>query len=357
MHFVSPPRSSSSSAGTCAPHLIHSYTIPDFSKEKSSFYKGKGFLLLNLSSRTICYQRSMLTKRSQMVLSQSSSKEIAVVPSTYDIVGDIAIFRLSDRCKAQSVAEVIMRVHKNLKTVLAQTGAVTGDFRLRSLSCVAGENRTVTVHKESGCLFSVDVEKCYFSPRLSHERLRISNLVEEGETVINMFAGVGCFSVLIAKNVASARVFSIDINPEAIRFLKENVRRNRVYGKVIPLLGDSETIIKSYLCHIADRVLMPLPEKAFAFLPTALLALKRSGGWVHYYGINHAKKNEDVVEKTKKVVAEKLTALDFKFEVPFSRVVRSVGPNWYQTVLDLHILRFPTNLNNASSYVSMRDES
>ena len=101
---------------------------------------------------------------------------------------------------AQAVADQIMSIHKGVKTVFIQTSRIAGDFRIRDLKLVAGENKTTTKYKESGCVFAVDVEKCYFSPRLLHERSRIAHLVSNGETVVNMFAGVGCFSIIIAKN-------------------------------------------------------------------------------------------------------------------------------------------------------------
>jgi tRNA (guanine37-N1)-methyltransferase len=165
--------------------------------------------------------------------------------------------------------------------------------------------------------------------------MRIARLVENGEVVVNMFSGVGCFSIITAKHSSAQKVYSIDVNRSAIQHLKENVRLNRVYGKVIPLLGDAKEVVKTKLCHVADRVLMPLPEKALEYLPYALLALKKTGGWIHFYYFEHAKKNENPVEKVKTKVAEKLENLGVVFEIPYGRVVRTTGPNWYQTVLDI----------------------
>jgi tRNA (guanine37-N1)-methyltransferase len=105
-------------------------------------------------------------------------EELTPVYGSFDIVGDIAIIRLTDASKknAERIADALMSVQGNVKTVLAQTSAVGGEFRLRRLTYVAGENRTNTVHKESGCVFSVDLDKCYFSPRLGHERAGIASL-------------------------------------------------------------------------------------------------------------------------------------------------------------------------------------
>jgi len=279
-----------------------------------------------------------LRRRLRKILSEFLPPDESVyIYNSYDIVGDIAILRLTDKSRrhSQIIAEAIMSVHKNVKTVLVQTSLVHGDFRLRKLEYITGENKVTAVHKESGCRFSVNLGECYFSPRLFYERMRIAKQVRNGEFIVNMFAGVGCFSIVIAKHSNAEKVYSIDINPAANQNMQENVRLNRVYGKVIPILGDAKDVIEKRLCHVADRVLMPLPEKAFEYLPYALLTLKKACGWIHYYDFEHAKKNENPIEKVKLKVAEKLGSLGVAFEIPFGRVIRTTGPNWYQIVLDI----------------------
>jgi len=281
-----------------------------------------------------------LRKRQRKKLSNTLSLEgTSKVYNSFDVVGDIAIIRMppASRVSAETVAKAILKRHLNVKTVLLQTSPVSGDLRLRRLTHVAGENKTITVHKEFGCSFVVDVAECYFSPRLSHERMRIAKLVASNETVVNMFAGVGCFSIIIAKHANPKKVFSIDVNLAAVQFMQENIRLNRVYGKITPLLGDSKEIVNSRLQKLADRVLMPLPEKALEYLPYALAALKSAGGWIHYYGLEHAKKTENPKEKTKLKVTRALDASSVDFEVPFVRVVRSTGPNWFQLVADIQV--------------------
>jgi tRNA (guanine37-N1)-methyltransferase len=266
-----------------------------------------------------------------------SPEDLAYVYNSYDIVGDIAIVRLTEASQkhGQAVAEAILRVHKNVKTVLGQKSPICGDYRLRELEFIAGEKKTSTIHKESGCLFSVDVRECYFSPRLSYERMRIAKQVKNREVIANMFAGVGCFSIIIAKHSDADKVYSIDVNPVAVKKMQENVGLNRLYEKVVPILGDAKDIIEERLCHIADRVLMPLPGKALEYLSYASLGLKEAGGWIHYYDFEHAKKNENPILKIKVKVAEKLESLGADFQIPFGHVVRATGPNWYQIVLDI----------------------
>jgi tRNA (guanine37-N1)-methyltransferase len=286
-----------------------------------------------------------LRKRLREKLSETLSAEtLSKVSNSFDIIGDIAIIKVmcGNIADAERVAKKIMDVHRNIKTVLTPLTCITGDFRVRELSLLAGEDKTSTLHKESGCIFMVDVEKTYFSPRLSFEHQRIANLVKSNETVVNMFAGVGCFSIIIAKTVSPVKVYSIDFNPTALKCMEKNVNINKVQGSVFPILGDSKDIISAQLGGIADRVLMPLPEKALEYLPYALSALKSSGGMIHYYDFQHAPGKENPIEKTKLMVAKKLDNLGVSYVFVNSRVMRPTGPNWYQTVLDIQVDALPS---------------
>ena len=271
--------------------------------------------------------------------STTEDNSIAGFSNSFDIVGDIAITKLPNSSpeNASAVAEAIMNCNSGIKTVLAQTSKIEGEFRLRGLTCIRGEQKTRTIHKEHGCIFAVDVEACYFSPRLSGERLRISKLVQPDETVVNLFAGVGCFSILIAKRVPTAKVYSVDMNPDAYEFMLENTRLNRTFGHVFPMLGDAKTIVETQLHGVADRILMPLPEKALEYLPFALKALKPSGGWLHVHVFEHAAKKESATEKAKTRISDALDSLGVKHDFGTVREIRSIGPNWSQIAADVHI--------------------
>jgi tRNA (guanine37-N1)-methyltransferase len=258
---------------------------------------------------------------------------------SYDIVGDVAVIRIPELLEQHSslIAEAILNIHKEVKAVWSQTSSVSGDYRLRQLKFLSGEKKIKTIHREHGCVFKVNLKKAYFSPRLSYERQRIAKLVQPREVVLNMFAGVGCYSISIAKHSEPLKVFSVDINPDAIRFLKENIRHNRVADTVVPILGDAKEVINAKFLTAADRVLMPLPEKAYEYIVPALSALKLEGGWVHYYGFQHARKDENPVEKIEAKVSKKLRRLGVSFKVEFGRVVRPIGPRWYQVALDIQV--------------------
>jgi tRNA (guanine37-N1)-methyltransferase len=268
-------------------------------------------------------------------------EELEKVNKSFDVVGDIAIIKVPPflNSKKKIIAEAIVAANKSVKTVLNQTGSVTGDFRLRKLEHIWGEPGTETVYREYGCMFKVDLATTYFSPRLSYERIRIGKLGRSGEVVVNMFAGVGSFSIILAKYSPIKVVYSIDINPHATRLMRENVLLNRLEGKVICIRGDAEEILKEKFMGSIDRILMPLPAKASEYLTTAIEALKNEPGFIHYYDFVYASRTECPIEKLLGNIRNKLNQLKVQFSITTSRIVRTVGPRRYQIAVDIIILK------------------
>lgn len=264
--------------------------------------------------------------------------EAAQVYSAFDQVGDVVIVKIPDALAAKKglIAQAILDNVKTAKAVFAQASAVRGDFRVRDLEFLAGENRTVTEYKEHGCRFKVDVAKAYFSPRLSTERQRIAGLVGENETIVNMFAGVGTYSIVVAKANNTCRVYSIDSNPVAHELCVQNAKLNKVADRVIPVCADAADAIKNELAGVADRVLMPLPERAKEFIEPAVSALKEKGV-VHYFAHVRADGKKDAKELGKKDAYEAFKEYDH--EVTETTVVREVGPRLYQIVADVSVSR------------------
>jgi tRNA (guanine37-N1)-methyltransferase len=259
------------------------------------------------------------------------------LPRAIDLVGDIAIIEIPPELDAYKriIGEAILETHKNVRTVLAKAGAISGTYRLREFSVIAGEPKTETIHREHGCQYYVDLAKAYFSPRLSYEHKRVASLIEEGETVIDLFAGVGPFAIQIAKTHENVEVYAIDVNPNAVEFLKRNIRLNRVEGKVHPILGDAKQVVKERLSGVADRVIMNLPEKAIEFVEAACTTIKSTGGIVHFYSFVSA---SDSLENVKLRFIEAVEQCGRKVEkIFFSRLVRATAPYKWQAVIDAKI--------------------
>lgn len=275
----------------------------------------------------------MLKKALENVLSEKESEELF---SAFDQVGEIIIVRIPESLlpKKKIIGEKLLEQVKTARSVFYQSSSVEGDFRTRNLEIIAGEDNTVTEYKEFGCRFIVDVEKAFFSPRLSTERDRISNLVQDGEIVINMFGGVGMFSIIAAKR-KKCTVYNIDINPIAANLCEKNIELNKLAGKIISIQGDAAQIVEERLKDKGDRVLMLLPERSDEFLSSAISATK-SNGIIHYYSHIHADKKSQAAKNSEKHYQD---ISPVKSKILYSKIVRAVGPRYYQTVVDVRITK------------------
>ncbi len=254
------------------------------------------------------------------------------VATGVDVIGDIAVVRLTGftRPEKKRLGEALLKEVKNVVGVFEQEGGIEGEYRLRSLKHLAGDKKTLTLHRENGCVFKVDVAQCYFSPRLSTERLRIAKEVAKEERVLNMFAGVGPFSVPIAK-FAGARVTSCEINDLACDLHEENDRLNRVEGLVQVMRGDASDLPRKTSLKF-DRILMPHPSQADKFLPVAL-ALAKNGAIMHYY--RHVLGGDD--QEARESMSRELSQLLPPKATYKLRRVREVGPRWVEMAADVKV--------------------
>jgi len=262
---------------------------------------------------------------------------LASLPKSIDIIGQVAVIEIPLELHEHRarIGEAILEVNSKVHTVLAKASPISEKYRVREFEIIAGKGETLTTHREFGCMYRLDVRKVYFSPRLSFEHERMASQVKEGETVLDMFSGVGPFSILIAKRVGKVRVYAIDANPDAILFLNENIILNKVQGRVTPVLGDAGTIIKEHFAGKADRVIMNLPEEALRFIDSACMALKPTGGIVHYYSFAIepdplGRANEDLEQAVLKSGRKIESSLNV-------RTVKSTAPHEWQVAIDAKV--------------------
>ena len=268
------------------------------------------------------------------------AQELARLTKGVDIIGDIAIVKIPDehRGKKHRIAESLLDFAPNLRVVLEQIAPVSSQFRTRKLEWLAGEDRTETVHSEFGCRYRVNVETTYFSPRLGRERKRIADLVSTGECVVNFFAGVGSFSIMIARHSHPSRIYSLDINSAAVRYHDMNNILNGVRDRIDLICGDANRLVAASLVGRADRVLLPLPELAFESLPTAKSALRNERGMVHCYVFVNSNRRSEAGQQALLEIRPALGQLGVTGEHVKAHVVRSVGPCRYQVCLDIHMM-------------------
>lgn len=275
--------------------------------------------------------------------------EAALAYSAFDQIGHVIIVRVPDglRHRRAEIGRALLAAVKPATTVYAQSSDVTGEHRTRGLELIAGADEPVTVYVEHGCRIEVDVREAFFSPRLSTERQRVAAAMSDGETVLNMFGGVGAFSI-VAAMARKCTVYSVDVNPTAARLCEANAARNarRMAGRVVSVLGDAREVAASMFGAgaggpgnaegedgrplQADRTLMLLPERSDEFLADAVGATA-DGGTIHYYAHVHADKKAGAPAEAERRFR---AASPARAEVVCSKVVRAVGPRYYQAVVD-----------------------
>lgn len=229
------------------------------------------------------------------------SELIKELPKSYDIIGSICFIKIPLKLKKYSkmIGRAILKSHKNLRTVVFGKG-VTGDFRIRDFDFIVGEQNTKTVHKEYGIKLKMDISKVYFSPRLGGEHFRVANSVRQNEVVLDMFTGIGPFSIMISKYSKASEIYSIDINKHAIEYLIKNIDFNKV-NNVFPLEGDVEEVIIKV--PPVDRIIMNLPMAAQKFIGLAIEKLK-SKGVIHFHEMIDEKNLDNRMKLLKSNIVE-----------------------------------------------------
>lgn len=191
----------------------------------------------------------------------------------YQKVGDIVLVK---RDLSQEEIEYILEKTR-CKTIVKYEGIV-GDLRKPRIKILYG-SETETIHKEYGCLFKLDISKVMWSMGNIEERKRMAHISNPKEVVVDMFAGIGYFSIPMAKYSKPKKIYGVEINPEAYYYLRENIRLNRLRN-IQPILGDNRELD---LENVADRVIMGYILKTRYFLDKAFQLLKEEGGVIHYH--------------------------------------------------------------------------
>ncbi len=287
--------------------------------------------------------RGRLVKRiAEEVLGEEKARHVW---SRLDIIGDLAVIKMPLHGEVsvdelRRIAERLLEEVPSVRSVWLAAGSVEGEYRVRSLLIhLAGEERTVTLYKEHGCRFKVDIARVFVTPRLNYEHLRVASLVAPGEAVLNMFAGAGLFSIIIACKSRPSVVHSIDVNRYAYELIIENAKLNNVDHVVKAYLGDAARVVEERLAASSDRVLMPLPALALDYIPYALLALRSRRGVLHVYLHVRVERGSDPLAGAIEAVRERVEREGWSLARADARRVRSVGPRLVQVVVDAEVRR------------------
>lgn len=235
--------------------------------------------------------------------------------SSYDVLGNIAILKFPEETKKSEKvkqAREVLKNHKSVETVLEKSEKVKGRLRKLKTNFLAGEKNKIAKYKENNCIFVFDVDETYFSGRLASERKEIAEQVKNEEVIV-MFAGVGPFAIVIAKNSGAKRVYSVELNRKATQYAKKNVELNKLENVEV-VQGDVKKISEKFFEEKKkfDRVVMPRPQLKDSFLQSAFKIIKKNGV-INYYGFSKNKKEIlETVESEAKKLKKKIKILNVK---------------------------------------------
>jgi len=270
-------------------------------------------------------------------IKESLSKQIpkdlvGKIPDKWEKTGEVLTIKLPTDLKnyEKKIGEVYAMI-LNCKTVLNDIGGISGVYREPNVAIIYGSTNTETIHKENGIKYKLDPQRIMFSSGNMDERLRMANISNTGETVVDLFAGIGYFTIPMAVYSKPKKIFACEINPVSYDYLCANTILNNVTSVVEPLKGDNRKISPK---NIADRVLLGYFGNTRDFIPTALDCLKNHTGIIHY----HDKFLEDVVPddplKIVKKIAEKY---DRSAQLLKYKHVKTYAPGISHFVLDIQI--------------------
>ncbi len=299
--------------------------------------------------------------------------------ANYDVIGNIAIVKFKRGVlgrEKKKWAERFLRGQKSVRTILEKSGKFKGRLRIQATKWIAGEKTKEALYKESDCVFRLNVDSCYFSPRLSAERIELARKVRRGERVLVMFGGVAPFAIVIAKHSSPEKVFSVELSRACNKYALENVKRNKLMGRVEIVRGDVRKVIgkgrvrskkighkfekldnqsRAVLSHSRfDRIVMARPNLKDSFLDVAF-SIVRKGGVIHYYGFTENKKfsvpktlkgkgrvsgyDEGEEEgKLKKMIVEEAGRAGRKVKILRVKKAGEIGVKRYRYRVDLKVL-------------------
>ncbi|MFX1488714.1 MAG: class I SAM-dependent methyltransferase family protein [Promethearchaeota archaeon] len=280
----------------------------------------------------------MKKKLTEKLIGVLSEEELSLLPRGFQTLGNIIILKLNPILydKKEIIAKSYLELLPKIRAVYLNKGKIVGRFREpENIEFLAGVDDPVVEHREHGIKYKFDITKIMFSKGNINERKYLATLVKAGETIVDMFAGIGYFSLVIAKHSEVGQIYSIEMNPLSYRFLTENVKINHLEDKIVPINGDSkEEVIKLSNSGIrADRIIMGVFPAPVSFIKEAITLTKDVGSTFHYEGVVEKEKYISLFDEFREIAEDN----HFNCELKAHRFVKSYGPRLFHTVLDIFV--------------------
>lgn len=247
----------------------------------------------------------------------------------WELIGNVLILRIPEelRFARQKLAKLYAEV-LGADTVLEELSGISGEMRRPNMEILYGNN-TETVHHENGIKYKLDTKELMFSSGNISERLRVSEFNCRNEIVVDMFAGIGYFTLPIAVYAKPRRIYACEINEISFNYLKENVALNNVDTIVEPALGDCRNTAPE---KSADRIMMGLIKSTPDFIQKALAVLKETGGIIHYHD---TVPEEDIPDAPFSLLEKAGNHVGFDAKLQNYVKIKSYAPGIVHVVLDV----------------------
>lgn len=276
------------------------------------------------------------------------------INTSFEVIGDIAILELKEHSGLEKqISKELLKHNKNINVVLNKIEDIQDKYRVGKYKITAKRNKrdftdikkefrpqtpTETVHKENGYRLKLDPTKAYFSSKLAYERLRITQLVKENEKILVLFAGIGPFAICIAK-YKNVDIIANEMNSEAVRYFRQNIKINKLKGKITIMEGDAKDIMNTLKTNSEymkfDRIIMPAPKDAPNFFEQALNHTKK-GTYIHLYSFADQDEIQNKIIENKILEISKKTGK--KIKIMKTRICGNIGVRQHRMVLDIEVL-------------------
>ena len=265
-----------------------------------------------------------------------------LLPRGYQELNHIAILNLKPELRkyASQIAESMHKILPSLKAIWHKSGKIQGKFRQpQGLAHLWGDNNSEIIVTENHVKYKFDFTKIMFAKGNVTERRILPTRIKEGEVIVDMFAGIGYFSLGMARTKKPKKIYSIEWNPEAFNYLRENIQLNHVEEIITPIFGDcKEKVVELRENNIlADRIIMGLLPAPVDAIPSALSVIKDNGVIV-YEGVE-GKESTELFDEFSEIANQK----GFITSIIERRIVKIYKPHLYHVVIEILIKKKKKN--------------
>lgn len=265
-----------------------------------------------------------------------SEDDIKFLSFGWKNIGNICIIKIPSHFlnKKITIAKTLILLNPSINIILENKG-IYGKLRIPKYEIIyplkyINKKKLEIIHKENNCYFKFDVLNIMFSKGNLYEKIRMTEIVKNG-IVVDMFAGIGYFSIPIAVHSSPKKIYSIELNKLSYNYLCENIKLNKVENIIIPIFGDCREKTPFY---IADYVIMGYIKDTLSYLKYGILSLKKTGGILFYHDISfiedYPNKQIDILKKEAEIYNKNIIIKNY-------RIIKKYSPKMVHIVIDIYL--------------------